>query len=49
MIEMIKGRKYPPNISANAIKELVVHYRLNIESVFCYNFAEAFSKWIEKM
>lgn len=49
MIEMIKGQKYPSNISINAIKELVIYYRLNIESVFCYNFWEAFSKWIEKM
>lgn len=49
MVEMIKGEKYPPNTSVNAIKELVLHYHLNTESVFCYNFWEVFLQWIEKM
>ena len=49
MIEMIKRQKYPCNISTNSIKELVVHYRLNEESVFLHNFWEMFSEWIKKM
>ncbi|MBQ5675460.1 MAG: hypothetical protein IIV45_10350 [Lachnospiraceae bacterium] len=49
MIEMINGKNYPTNISVDSIKELVVHYRLNTESVFCYNFWEKFSEWIAKM
>ena len=48
LLEMIKVQKYPSVISADVIRELVIHYRLNVESVFCYNFSELFVEWIEK-
>lgn len=48
LIEMIKISKYPENVSREEIVELTVFYRLNIESVFDYNFWERFLEWISK-
>lgn len=48
LIEMIKVHKYPRNISADIITELVVYYRLNLESVFDYNFWGNYTEWISK-
>lgn len=49
LLEMIKVQKYPSVISDDVIRELVIHYRLNVESVFCYDFKELFFEWFEKM
>ena len=46
IIEMIKIKKYPRNMSGDIIKNLVLYYHLDKESVFDYNFWERFSKWI---
>ena len=48
IIEMIKVQKYPKNRMADSINDLVLYYRLNIESVFDYYFWEKFKKWISK-
>lgn len=48
IIEMIKVQKYPKNRMADSINDLVLYYRLNIESVFDYYFWEKFEKWISK-
>lgn len=46
IIEMIKLKKHPRNISVDVINELVVYYRLDCESVFDYNFWNEFTEWI---
>lgn len=48
IIEMIKADKYPKNVSVETINELVLYYRLNIESVFDYNFWGNYTEWISK-
>lgn len=48
IIEMIKGQKYPKNCTTDSINDLVLYYRLNIESVFDYYFWEKYEKWISK-
>ena len=48
IIEMINIKNYPTNVKVDLVKELVVHYRLNTESVFCHNFWEKFLEWIDK-
>ena len=45
IIEMIKVQKYPKNYTIESIRELVLYYRLNVESVFDYYFSENFEKW----
>ncbi len=46
IIEMIKIKKYPRNISGDKIKDLVLYYHLDTESVFENNFWKKFSDWI---
>ena len=48
LIEMVKARKYPKSYNLDEINDLVLCYRLNIESVFDYYFWEKFTKWIMK-
>lgn len=46
IIEKIKIKKYPRNISGDKIKNLVLYYHLDTESVFENNFWKKFSDWI---
>lgn len=48
VIEMIKANKYPKNFSIDKITELLIHYHLNIESVFDCNFWKNYTEWILK-
>lgn len=47
IIELIKIQKYPPNFSYDEINELVIYYRLNVESVFEYDFWEKYLDWVD--
>lgn len=48
IIEMMKVQKCPESDNIDMLNELVLYYRLNIESVFDYYFWEKFSKWISE-
>lgn len=48
IIEMMKAQKYPKSYNMDVLNELVLYYRLNIESVFDYYFWEKFTKWISE-
>lgn len=48
IIEMLKAQKYPKNYTIDILNELVLYYRLNIESVFDYHFWEKYTKWISE-
>jgi len=48
IIEMIKAQKYPKSYTIDILNELVLYYRLNIESVFDYYFWEKYTKWISE-
>ncbi len=45
IIELMKIQKYPPHFSYEEINKLVLHYHLNVESVFEYNFWEKYLDW----
>lgn len=48
VIELIKVHKSPNCLNLDMLNELVLHYRLNVESVFDYYFWEKFTKWISR-
>ncbi len=45
LIEMIQKKKFPKKITMEAINDLVIFYRLNVESVFDYCFWDKYQKW----
>lgn len=47
LIEMMKINKHPKNFTLDSVNDLVLYYRLNIESVFDYYFNEKFERWIQ--
>lgn len=47
LIEMMKTNSHPKKFWGDEIIDLVLYYRLNLESVFDYNFWENFLKWIK--